>query len=424
MYQIYDMGYIINLCIARTESEYEAEYGKLTEESADKEWAGVSPEAIADDAFQKVKLYFKGQMAGDDYTVAKGNPAPDNIYCLCYDDKSSQLRPTGYKHRHHIPLHAKAKSILNDRLLKEFPISPCFKRFTGLGMEADDWAYSIRQDIRNGKTDSPKDAMVHYITTDRDWLCNIDSASSVELHWGTNQVYVDGVLWDATEGHVVSDKFTCPYNAVWLYKRTVGDASDSIPGINKFGPKAFETLCSAIRNEKGDEAPEFFRSLSNFDVFNKFVLDGEIANYLPDKTRNDSEKLKTMLEQMKGSWNLVRPFTEAEAKEIRASLNEAYTSFSKTDLKDIRCGNEENRHLVALNNTYRKGDLTVNYYIAHEDSTVTGLKMADNIGHSYTVSAENIPDAILLKFTDIVKDLPSDEEEVVKPEEINIELTI
>ena len=41
-------------------------------------------------------------------------------------------------------------------------------------------------------------------------------------------------------------KTRIPYNAMALYKATVGDSSDHIPGIKGFGPKAFEKLIDTL----------------------------------------------------------------------------------------------------------------------------------------------------------------------------------
>lgn len=47
-------------------------------------------------------------------------------------------------------------------------------------------------------------------------------------------------------------KCEIPYNAIVLYKSTVGDKSDNIQGITKFGPKAFDRLVEYL-SEKGVE---------------------------------------------------------------------------------------------------------------------------------------------------------------------------
>ena len=45
------------------------------------------------------------------------------------------------------------------------------------------------------------------------------------------------------EGYLAKEfKVRIPYNAIGLYLASVGDSSDKIKGITKFGPKAFEKL--------------------------------------------------------------------------------------------------------------------------------------------------------------------------------------
>ena len=47
---------------------------------------------------------------------------------------------------------------------------------------------------------------------------------------------------------IVGAELKCdiPYNAIMLYKCTVGDKSDNIPGINKFGPVAFNRMINHL----------------------------------------------------------------------------------------------------------------------------------------------------------------------------------
>lgn len=49
-------------------------------------------------------------------------------------------------------------------------------------------------------------------------------------------------------------KCTMPYNGLILYKATVGDKSDCIDGIKKFGPKAFDKLVEFLNNQGIDWA--------------------------------------------------------------------------------------------------------------------------------------------------------------------------
>lgn len=66
------------------------------------------------------------------------------------------------------------------------------------------------------------------------------------------KVYIS--LLPKKRGFITKDNFeysikkgaTIPFNSLYLYKATVGDSSDNIKGVNKFGNKSFETMMSYV----------------------------------------------------------------------------------------------------------------------------------------------------------------------------------
>ena len=86
-------------------------------------------------------------------------------------------------------------------------------------------------------------------------------------------------------------KCTMPYNGLMLYKCTVGDKSDCIDGIKKFGPKAFDKLVDYL-NMKG----------INWRVAGVESSVEVILNNLTDYLTEDQ------LRQARESLSLVRPY--------------------------------------------------------------------------------------------------------------------
>lgn len=114
------------------------------------------------------------------------------------------------------------------------------------GYEADDLAHHI--------VNTRKDEFDYTIiyTPDSDLLVNIGQkvgATRYKSKYGYSNVDMSNF------SEYLADEFKVrefPYNAVMLYKSTVGDKSDNIKGIQRFGVKAFDKLVVYL-NEKGIE---------------------------------------------------------------------------------------------------------------------------------------------------------------------------
>lgn len=83
--------------------------------------------------------------------------------------------------------------------------------------------------------------------------CDLDIAVNVSKNVGLYRFKSSsgyGAIDMTTFDKVVPAELKCnmPYNAIMLYKATVGDKSDNIPGIKKFGPAAFNKLVNYLES--------------------------------------------------------------------------------------------------------------------------------------------------------------------------------
>ena len=103
------------------------------------------------------------------------------------------------------------------------------------GLEADDLVSYL---VRHYKESF--DATFIY-TPDADLLVNV-SDTVVVSRYKSGKGYTVVSMDDFTDYLSAELKCHMPYNALMLYKCTVGDKSDCIDGIKKFGPKAFDKM--------------------------------------------------------------------------------------------------------------------------------------------------------------------------------------
>ncbi len=110
------------------------------------------------------------------------------------------------------------------------------------GFEADD--------IVNHLVATEKDNFDYTImyTPDSDLLVNIGSkvgANRYKSKYGYCSVDINNFSEYLADEFKVTEM---PYNALMLFKSTVGDKSDCIDGISKFGPKAFDKLVTHLNS--------------------------------------------------------------------------------------------------------------------------------------------------------------------------------
>lgn len=110
------------------------------------------------------------------------------------------------------------------------------------GYEADDIINYLVRDYSN-----KFDATVIY-TPDADLLINIKN-NVAAMRYKSGKQYTLVTISNFSEYLSQELKCNIPYNALMLYKCTVGDKSDCIDGIKGFGPAAFSKMISKLSSE-------------------------------------------------------------------------------------------------------------------------------------------------------------------------------
>ena len=156
------------------------------------------------------------------------------------------------------------------------------------GFEADDLISNL--------VDNYKDIFDYNViyTTDADLLVNISNNVGAQ-RYKTRVGYTAVELSNFEE--YLSKEFKCsvPYNSLMLFKSTVGDSSDNIKGIRRFGPKAFDKLVDYLSGKGID--------WSEYGTYNKTL---DLLNSCEGYLKADQ------IEQAIGSLYLVRPLVIEE----------------------------------------------------------------------------------------------------------------
>lgn len=140
------------------------------------------------------------------------------------------------------------------------------------GIEADDLVHSLVE--YKDKFD-----FTFIYTTDADLIANVQNKVVVERYKttkGYERVYVNNYM------EYLSKEYKCemPLNGITLFKCTVGDSSDGIKGIPKFGPKAFEKYVVYIEeNIKAD-----WNNMNNAEEVERVLR--ESKEYLTEENMN------------------------------------------------------------------------------------------------------------------------------------------
>lgn len=279
MEYLYDMGYLINRSMYRMLKNEGYLYDNNARQYTETELHDV--DFMAEETYKDVCNFLQYEF--------KEHGFVDNTYTLCFDDKEFQLRPD-YKKRPTPEFNKTLKWKAQKKLL-QIPETPRFKKVVGYGMEADDWIYSIR--LQNSKENKP--TMIR--TSDCDLLCNIDAHTTGIFCKARTSNEITRDTWDEAIGSVFCHNI--PYNAVWLYKITVGDTSDHISGVSRFGDKAFDKMIESMR-----QAGIPFHTLGTMKGFTVFL-----------EHKNGLQRFlnKAQYAQALEAWQLVRPITKEEA---------------------------------------------------------------------------------------------------------------
>lgn len=111
-------------------------------------------------------------------------------------------------------------------------------------------------------------------------------------------------------------KTRMPYNALGLYLSTVGDSADRIPGIKKFGPKAFEKMILKISDDVN------FTSLVEYDNVAKALKTAYTKGAITEEQFNQSVE----------SYNMVRNIEIIDNKDIQPSVEDIGDGFKKISI--------------------------------------------------------------------------------------------
>jgi len=100
------------------------------------------------------------------------------------------------------------------------------------GYEADDLVYSLV--MNHPETDKA------IYTSDADLLMHVNDTTDVWIRRAPEYVRVKAPRYAHQVSFISSKRKEAIYNDMVLYKSSVGDSSDNIKGINKYGDKAYE----------------------------------------------------------------------------------------------------------------------------------------------------------------------------------------
>ncbi len=182
------------------------------------------------------------------------------VVSICFDSKSDRKDENKeYK--------SKRNSLTEDdfncmRNIQEIVTNIGYNVYKAQGMEADDLVTSL---VSKYKDDF--DFTVIY-TPDSDLLVNLGEkvglmrykTSLAKLAKGKDVMDKAHLAIGVNNYSIfMSDEWGCwaPYNVTMLYKCTVGDSSDNVPGIKGFGPAAFDGYLKYLTTQLGVTSEQF-----------------------------------------------------------------------------------------------------------------------------------------------------------------------
>ena len=114
-------------------------------------------------------------------------------------------------------------------------------------------------------------------------------------------------------------KCNMPYNALLLYKATVGDKSDCIDGIKKFGPKAFDKLVAYLDSTGID-----WSGMGDWRIVESYIKSlGETGYFNPDQTMQALESL-SLVRPMAFDEGVIQPPVNHSNRELREKAYSPY----------------------------------------------------------------------------------------------------
>jgi len=165
------------------------------------------------------------------------------VVSVCFDSKSKRKDGDSEEAKEYKANRAKKLSdedFNNIELVRNILIDAGYNVYKIDGIEADDLVHSLM--VYSDVFD-----YTIIVTCDLDIAVNISDRVGL-YRFKSSSGY--GAVDMKTFGAVVNNELKCdvPFNAIMLYKATVGDKSDNIAGIKKFGPAAFTKLVNHIND--------------------------------------------------------------------------------------------------------------------------------------------------------------------------------
>lgn len=157
-------------------------------------------------------------------------------------------------------------------------------------------------------------------TPDADLLANINNKVGAS-RFKTSRGYQSVDISNFTE--YLSEEWKCriPYNSVMLFKCTVGDRSDGINGILRFGPKAFDKLVDYLDNlgVNWEECGTYEKTLETLELCRGYLTEDQMVQAL------DSLSLVRPMEITKGD---ITPPSKISTTELRDGAYSKYRMHS------------------------------------------------------------------------------------------------
>lgn len=192
--------------------------------------------------------------------------------CVCFDSKAKKRAESEeYKKNRKSTLGDENYAEIDE--IRQLLSNVGYEVYKEDGYEADDLVASLTKDSLEEYDE------IHIYTIDKDLLQLVNEKVKVHLYrTGVGYVVITMDNFE-TESYKLF-KTMVPYNMVKLFKCTVGDSSDNIKGINKFGPSAFQKL---IQSSKAD-----LSRINDFDYIQEYLKN----NLTDDKAEQAIESLK------------------------------------------------------------------------------------------------------------------------------------
>lgn len=199
------------------------------------------------------------------------------------------------------------------------------------GYEADDLVTNICQKTK----DSFDYTLIQ--TPDKDLAINIDTKVAL-VRYKSGKGYTPIIKENYSS--IFQAEFNCniPYNSILLFLASVGDKSDKVKGISKFGPKAFDKLINSMNIRKNDIESKLGESFE-WEKFSNIEYTDKVVKILADC--NNEFLTEKQAEEFLNSYYLVRPidmtdsFLNEKPLTNKVTLENRVKAYIKYDFKSL-----------------------------------------------------------------------------------------